>query len=392
MQAGTDVNDVGGRPRLIAVLLLAVTAIALALSPESAVAQEQPAPATVWLCAPHVERNPCTGDLTTTVRRKDGTSRLRADRPARRPPVDCFYVYPTVSEQPTTVSDLTVDPQQIGVAERQAAPFSRTCRVFAPMYRQVTLATIRGTAPPPTAADRELGYTDVRNAWREYLREHNRGRGVVLVGHSQGTGLLARLAQDEIDDDAAARQRLVSALLIGGRILVPAGQDVGGTFVNVPACRSATQLRCVIAYNAFLSTPPPNSRFGRAPEPGQEVLCTNPASLSGGTGVLRPSFTTRPYQSTIPGPPPPRAPTPWVSFPGALTGTCARDAGASWLQVDVARDAQPSLPALSHQPDETWGLHVVDLYVAMDDLTDVVRRQADVFVAQQRREAEGGGG
>ena len=56
----------------------------------------------------------------------------------------------------------------------------------------------------------EQGYEDVVEAWRAYLRRFNHGRGVVLIGHSQGTFVLRRLIREEIDPKASARRRLVS--------------------------------------------------------------------------------------------------------------------------------------------------------------------------------------
>ena len=52
------------------------------------------------------------------------------------------------------------------IARFQAARYAGTCRVFAPVYRQVTLAGLSTAAP----ADRERAYRDVRAAWRDYLR------------------------------------------------------------------------------------------------------------------------------------------------------------------------------------------------------------------------------
>ena len=89
----------------------------------------------------------------------------------------------------------------------------------------------------PAALD--LAYGDVLSAWQDYMAHYNNGRGVVLIGHSQGTMMLIRLVTSEIDPNPSVRARLVSALLIGGNVKVAVGQDVGGDFQNVPACRSA---------------------------------------------------------------------------------------------------------------------------------------------------------
>jgi hypothetical protein len=61
------------------------------------------------------------------------------------PPIDCFYVYPTVSAQPGILANLHVDPTEIAVARAQASRFSQVCKVYAPVYPQLTLHAITTT-------------------------------------------------------------------------------------------------------------------------------------------------------------------------------------------------------------------------------------------------------
>ena len=70
----------------------------------------------------------------------------------------------------------------------------------------------------------------------------------MLVGHSQGAGLLTDLLAEEIDDEPAVRDRLVSALLLGTSVAVPDGEDVGGDFEEAPVCRAPDQTGCVVTY------------------------------------------------------------------------------------------------------------------------------------------------
>ena len=125
------------------------------------------------------------------------------------------------------------------------------------------------------------------DAWNYYLQHDNNGRGVVLIGHSQGSGVLTQLIRNEIDGKPV-QAKLVSALLLGTSLPVPKGKDVGGAFQHIPLCRSATQTGCVIAYASFRSTipPPENSRFGRVQGENMEAACANPAALGGGSGEL----------------------------------------------------------------------------------------------------------
>ena len=121
---------------------------------------------TVWLCRPGLADNPCESDLTTTVVSADGTSTTEAAAPAKDPPIDCFYVYPTVSGQTTPNANLDIDPEEKAVAIQQASRFSQVCKVYAPMYRQFTLKAIisregtrRRSAPWPTATCSRRGRT-----------------------------------------------------------------------------------------------------------------------------------------------------------------------------------------------------------------------------------------
>jgi Protein of unknown function (DUF3089) len=363
----------GGRRLLLAASLAALLVVC---APASA--------RTVWLCKPGLAENPCLAPLTTTVIDADGPAGVERPGRARRPEIDCFYVYPTVSGQPAVNANRRIEAEQRAVARQQASRFSQVCRPFAPVYRQLTLAGIqRPEGIPPTAARR--AYRDVRDAWRDYLARHNRGRGVVLVGHSQGTYMLRELVRREIDRRPKVRRRLVSALLIGGNVLVRKGRPAGGDFRNVPACRAARQTGCVIAYSAFSDVPSADAQFGRAATgfPGaggdpsrHEVLCTNPASLRGGAGALRTLFRTEPFPGVLGAVAgdPPAAPTPWAALPGRFTARCRNEGGASWLHVTHA-PGDPRM-VLNQSLGPAWGLHLYDVNLALGDLVGLVRRQA----------------
>src|SRR4029079_8352551 len=100
-----------------------------------------------------------------------------------------------------------------------------------------------------TAQDRENAYQDVRSAWLDDLAHENDGRGVVFIGHSQGSGVLRRLLREEVDPKPDVRAKLVSAILLGGGVTVAKGSDRGGDFQNIPACRWPNQVGCVIAFS-----------------------------------------------------------------------------------------------------------------------------------------------
>lgn len=343
---------------------------------------------TVWLCRPGLARNPCRGSLDATVVAPDGTTlRTEHTRRATHPRFDCFYVYPTVSPQPTATANLHIDAEERAVAAQQVSRYSQECRVWAPMYRQTTLAALAGGVKV-SALGRARGYADVRAAWRDYLAMHNHGRGVVLIGHSQGTFVLRRLIAREIDKRPVVRRRLISAVLLGGNVTVRTDRPTGGDFQHIPACRVEGQFGCVVAYSLYNAIPPANSVFGRVPaaDVGRlEVLCTNPAALSGGTGTLLPYVRTDPFPGAL-GPrtraltgPLPTVPTPWLKPPGVYTARCSDEGGANVLLVSPDPGARPLTP----QP-ATWGLHLADANLPLGNLTALVRRQAAAWARRQR--------
>jgi Protein of unknown function (DUF3089) len=343
---------------------------------------------THWLCKPGKQDNPCAVSLDTT-RFSPAGKRLGVDRieAPRKPKFDCFYVYPTVSDQQGPAASFRIDPELRSIALYQAARYTSECRMFAPVYRQITLQGILGIAPP-TAADLARAYTDVRDAWRDYLRNHNRGRGVVFVSHSQGAFVLRELLANEVDRKPRVRELMISALLLGGNVLVKQGRDTGGDFKKLRACRSRTQIGCVVAFSTFNQVPPADARFGRTSEQGMEVLCTNPAALAGGSARITPVQPTEPFapDTTIGavvgslGVPTPRSSTAWRAFPGSYRARCSSAAGADVLMISSVGRA----PVFAPSPTPGWGLHLVDANIALGDQVALIRRQAALWRRAQR--------
>jgi hypothetical protein len=389
---------------------LAALAVGLALAAAlSADAQPTPqhapndyADPTNWLCRPDIHPNACDVDLTATVVSADGSTRIQPFKADPHAPIDCFYVYPTVSLDPGVLSTMKAEPAELNVVKQQFARLGASCRLFAPLYRQFTLtalaAAMSGHPLPGAAGPRPVTpYHDVRDAWAWYLAHENHGRGVVLVGHSQGSGVLTELIKREIDGKPD-QARLVSAILMGTNLITPQGADVGGDFKTIPLCHSAGQTGCAIAYASFRETSPPpeNSLFGRprTPMPGMASACVDPAALAGGPGSLESYFPAR-TESIAPGgqAPPPwvkgkSIDTPFVTLPGLLTATCVTTPQFTYLSIHV--NADPAGPRTSDligdvviggEIQKNWGLHLIDANLAMGNLVDVVRREGAAWVA-----------
>lgn len=389
--------------------IFALAFIALSLIGKQYFAQSQTQPAAqpkndyskgeTWLCRPG-RQDACAVDLTTTVVSADG--KLKEEKWTANPnaPIDCFYVYPTVSNDTTANSDMNAGPEERNVIQHQFARFGSQCRVYAPLYRQVTLTALRASlSGKPMAMNMMLGYNDVLDAWNHYLANDNKGRGVVLIGHSQGSSVLMQLIKNEIDGKPI-QDRIVSAMLLGANVAVPKDRDVGGAFKKMPLCHSASQTGCVISYVTFRDNAPPpaNSLFGRVPGEGMVAACTNPAALGGISGELHAylgaarsagSSTAEPKPWVTPAQP---IKTPFVSVPGLLTGECVQNEKGSYLAVTV--HGNPKDPrtddivgdiVVAGQVQANWGLHLIDVNVAMGNLVDIVGKQSKAYLAKQKK-------
>jgi hypothetical protein len=318
--------------------------------------------------------DPCTQSLEATVVSPTGARSISTPEPSSsRTKFACFYVYGTASEETSTNSDLTVQTAEIDSAIAQGSPFSPICQVYAPMYRQVTVAYLEehpnldlGPAETVTA------YDSIRSGFEDFLDHQLAGRPFVVIGDSQGSAMLNLLLENIVDPDPSLRARLVAGVILGGNVEVPAGQLVGGTFKHIPACTSMGQTGCVIAYSSFPSTPPSDSLFGRpgqgvslqssqTAKSGLEVVCVNPAALSGGSATLDAVFPTLG-----------KIATPWVTYPGLYTASCEQADGASWLNVTKTPGSRVKGPKLTETGGADWGYHVWDLFLAQDNLVSDV--------------------
>jgi hypothetical protein len=339
---------------------------------------------TTWICAPGVAHNPCLSNEQTTVELANGSSFVERAKPSRRPPIDCFYVYGTVSGQSSENANLKIGPEERQAAVHQVSRFSKACRVYAPIYPQLTVATI--SAPGGvTLRGIVTAYFGVVAAFDEYLADDNDGRGFVLIGDSQGAAILTQLIREQIDPNPLLRAKLVSAILVGGNVIVPEGKTVGGSFEHVPTCQSERQTGCLIAFSSFLQEPPKQAYFGRPMSsltPNAEVACVNPTvPLQDGE-----PGSALGYYPTVPFPGPlkrfvqvPHGVTPWVATPGEYSAQCKKANGASWLQLTRTAANDPR-EALLETLGPLWGTHLDDINVVMGNLLAMVGQEASSYL------------
>jgi hypothetical protein len=325
-----------------------------------------------WVCRPEKDAV-CTTGLDAEVQNVGGSTAAQPFTPNATPAIDCFYVYPTVSAQQTEFADLTEDPIIDAVTRQQAGRLSSKCRVFAPIYRQVTNYGLNHGGTEGAGAD-DPPYLDVQAAWAYYLQHDNNGRGVVIVGHSQGTILLQQLMQQSLDG-TANQKLLVSAFLAGDPSLaVPMGGVVGGTFAHIPTCTTAGQTGCVYVWGSYLagdtSAPP---IFGQARSDGFVSACANPAAFGSTIGQLKFYY---------PGPNPPA----WLEAIGQVTGECQTDSnGANIFVVTVLPGpfaAQVTNELKGAEVAPGWGVHPLDISLVQGNMLDVLDAEILTWQAQ----------
>jgi len=354
-----------------------------------------------WLCRPGRDDVCSQSQQDSTIISADGKLAAEPFGADAKAPVDCFYVYPTVSKDLGGNATMSLAPEERSVINQQFARFAAKCRPYAPLYRQVTLTALRAAMMgKPMAADRVMAYQDVLDAWNYYLKNDNHGRGVVLIGHSQGSGVLIQLIKQEIDGKPV-QDRVISAILGGARLQVPVGKDVGGDFKSMPLCRSASQIGCAINFASFRvdSPPPANSRFGSSSAAGLEAACVNPAALAGGSGALKAYLaagtddivsdgTGKPLAWTTP---PSPINTPFVAVPGLLTAECVNSGGFNYLAITTHPGTTDRRVGTINgdviaggQILKDWGLHLIDMNLTMGNMLDLVGSQSAAYLKKAK--------
>lgn len=158
-------------------------------------------------------------------------------------PADVFYIHPTTYissngwNQP--LDDGEANKQiEIWALPAQAAAFNGCCRVFAPKYRQATIAAFFDTKGNGAKA-LDLAYGDIAAAFANFLEVRNKGRPFILAGHSQGSHHIHRLLNEAVTPAMIADQ-VIAVYMPGQPIPISA---------KIVTCKSATDTGCQISWN-----------------------------------------------------------------------------------------------------------------------------------------------
>lgn len=355
-------------------------------------ASSQPTPTTTWLCSPDLTNDPCDLPGDTTNLGTGAVTPASAAAPESDKPVDCFYLYPTVTNDVALNAPGYPTPEVASIASFQAARFNTQCRVFAPVYRQIPLVGLPLALVGATGPSIDLAYSDVRAAWADYIATKNNGRGVILIGHSQGTFLLRKLMRDTFDRDAALRTQLVGAFLMGGNVETARGSTLGGDFANIQLCTEQGQFGCLVAYSTNTLLPPLSSfgnsnpdlwsqRWGLPSGPQYQVACTDPAVLSGDANPVGIAVPSAPFafgimsillQYTSLPEAVPTSDTTWTIGRGRVVGSCVEAGGYNQYHLQfVVPQSLNEIPLFDS--------HLFDLNVGLDRLVSIADQQTSAW-------------
>lgn len=186
-------------------------------------------------------------------------------------PADLFIVCPTVDlgtggNKNMSLTDENIKGNFTGALNMQRGIYEKNCRMYAPYYRQATLADY--TLPRQDAAAYfDLAYSDVRAAFLYYMHHENNGRPFVLSGFSQGAEMCLRLLK-EFGNTDFVKNNMVACYAIGWRFTPQEAAE----YPYIQPAKCADDLGKVIIFN---SEAPEVTTSLMVPH-GEKSFCINP--------------------------------------------------------------------------------------------------------------------
>lgn len=191
---------------------------------------------------------------------------------------DLFIVCPTVDLGTDGHTNMSLTDENIkgnftGALNMQRGIYEKNCRMYAPYYRQATLADY--TLPRQDAAAYfDLAYSDVRAAFLYYMHHENNGRPFVLAGFSQGAEMCLRLLK-EFGNEDFVKNNMVACYAIGWRFMPQEAEK----YPYIQPAKCADDLGKVIIFN---SEAPEVTSSAIVPE-GVKTFAINPLTWSCGS-------------------------------------------------------------------------------------------------------------
>ena len=163
--------------------------------------------------------------------------------------VDVFFIHPTTYTEVRTGMNATIDNDYINAKTDyssilfQASVFNRQCRVFAPRYRQAHITAFFMKDKQKADSALAIAYEDIKTAFDFYLKNWNRGRPIIIAGHSQGALMAEKILKDYFEGKPL-QNKLVVAYAWGW----PVPKDM---FTSLEMCKDSLQTGCLCGWRTF---------------------------------------------------------------------------------------------------------------------------------------------
>lgn len=164
---------------------------------------------------------------------------------------DVFFVYPTLltnkkdTRWNAPINDSIINSDVLKwIVPYQAAAWAEAGSLYVPYYRQNHYRAFFEPYRDQGGLDaQKAAYNDIKAAFKYYLSHVNKGRPIILAGHSQGAIHLKKLLQ-EFFDGKKLQNQLVAAYLVGARVLM-------NEFKSLKPLTSPIETGGYVSWNSF---------------------------------------------------------------------------------------------------------------------------------------------
>lgn len=185
--------------------------------------------------------HPCKSDLSDSVPKP-----LRNEK--KDSLADVFFIHPTTYTGKKAGWNAEIHNAELNALTDystiffQSSVFNQQSRVFASRYRQAHISAFF-REDSTTLAAFDTAYRDIKNAFEFYLKNENKGRPIIIAGHSQGAKMAKRLLK-EFFDGSALQKQLVAGYIVGW----PVPKII---FQQLKACSSPEQKGCFCSWRTY---------------------------------------------------------------------------------------------------------------------------------------------